>query len=365
MTYTVRDDAGVTVMSFSPAPGDVLEVSTNGTARIAGPYTVPTTGTTPPPPVVIPPTPPPVPGPNDNPDPPSVTVTGGWYHPASATELATTAQASLAAGKMLILHPETRTDVHETIALALSDVGGAPHGIDFNGAQMSWTGNDPAKHMFHIDLAGPQSRQFHFNNGYFYGGGYQGLQSAAVLKMTTSGGGGIFNMKIRNFVCEFAGIGVDIEGNIFEFLLDTPDIKDCRDALIRLAHGNGVLSNAIIRTPFFHSMSTGPAIDLVTGCNSVIVDGGSMIDCHMGAIRAPTGIKFVGGGLDMENCFDPDHDFASIWIGGNYFGTTINGISAENTAGSVKWGVSAKGLTQGQNFSIQNVITYQCGAILS
>lgn len=315
------------------------------------------------PPVIIP-TPPIDTTPSDHPDPPS-TVSGGFFHPGNENDLKAQAQDACTNGKLLILDPNTRVDLHDTINLAIKDVGGAPHGIDFNGAQISWRVSDPAKHMFHVDLNGNQNRQFNFNNGYFYGGGYEGLQCASAVKFTTTSGS-IYLTKVRNLVCEFAGVGVDVEGNMFEFLLDTPDIKDCRDALVRMANGNGVLSNAIIRTPFFHSSNTGPAIDLVGNCNSVIVTGGgSMIDCHMGAIRAPSGIKYVGGGLDMENCFDPDHDYAAIWLGGNFFGTTIDGISAENTAGSVKWAVSAKGLVQGQNMVIQNVITYKCGGVLT
>ena len=106
--------------------------------------------------------------------------------------------------------------------------------------------------------------------------------------------------------------------------------------------------------PFIRAV-TGPAIDLVENCNSVMVDGGSLISCN-GGIVAPTGIKFVGGGIDMENCGKQDHpDRAAITVGPTMFGTMIDGVSCENTAGQSPGAVS---YVDGPLVTVQNVRFY-------
>ena len=85
------------------------------------------------------------------------------------------------------------------------------------------------------------------------------------------------------------------------------------------------------------------------------VNGGSLISCN-GGIVAPTGIKFVGGGIDMENCGKQDHpDRAAITVGPTMFATTIDGVSCENTGGQSPGAVS---YVDGPLVSVQNVRFY-------
>lgn len=314
-----------------------------------------------PPPVAPPVVPPIVPTPSDNPDPPSgPSVSGGWFHPATMAELLIVAQDACDNGKMLILDPGTRLNADANGPLVLKDVGGAPHGIDFNSAQISWTGDgDPAKSMFAIDLPGPQNRSFVFKNGYFYGGGYAGNRCGGPLvKVRTSGGGGLFLHRFDNLVMEWGTSGLDVQGNIFEFLVDVPNIKDMTGSLITFGHNGGVFSNGIVRTPFL-SRSPGAGIQLMPACNSVMVIGGSFISLNGGGILAPDGIKYVGGGADFENC--GLNGVAAIEAGTSQWGTTISGISCENTAGgspcAVKYHPQA-------NTTVENVRTVLCANAL-
>jgi hypothetical protein len=309
--------------------GDAPARSVGALARLRGTPPAPPTSTPP-----VDPSPPIDPGPRETPDPPSSlpVVGASFYHPVSEAECKATMQNMLDQGKLLQFDPTTRLNISDTFLLHLSDVGGAPHGFRFNGAQFSWTGNDPTKQMLNFDLAGPQNRGLVIDDGYFYGGGYQGLLVGSAIKLTTSGGGAIYLAKLRGDTMEFAGLGIEVAGNIFEFLIEQPTVNACHDAGLRFAHQGGVLSNAIVQMPFIRAV-TGPAIDLVENCNSVMVDGGSLISCN-GGIVAPTGIKFVGGGIDMENCGKQDHpDRAAITVGPTMFGTMIDGVSCENTAG--------------------------------
>lgn len=280
-----------------------------------------------------------------------------FYLPANEADLLTTMQSALDKGLLLHFDPTTRMGISGTKRFHLSDTGGAPSGFRFNGAQFSSTINDPTKNMFEFDLPPGQSqnRQLWIDDGYFYGGGYAGLLCAAAIKITTSGGGGLFLMKMRNLISEFAGVGIHVEGNIFEFILDMPDIKDMRDAGIRFANGNGVFSNGVVRNPFLSRMP-GAGLDLVTNCNSVMVSGGSFISCNGGGIVAPSGIKFLGDGADFENCGNQGHpDKAAVTVGPTLFGTTIDNISCENTAGASPGAVS---YVRSALVTVQNVRLY-------
>lgn len=323
----------------------------------------PADGTTPP--VTDPPpvTPPIVGTPNDNPDPPStppVTVTGGWFHPASMAELLAQIQSSCDNGKLLILDPNVRINSDINGPLALKDVGGAPHGVDFNGAQVSWTGDgDPNKSMFNLDLPGPQNRSFVFKNGYFYGGGFAGTRAGGPLvKMRTSGGGGLFLHRFDNLVMEWGSSGLDVQGNIFEFLTDVPNIKDMTGSLITFGHANGVFSNAIVRNPFL-SRSPGCGIELMPFCNSVMVQGGSFISLDGGGIKCLNGIKYLGGGADFENC--GKNGIAAVEAGTSQWGTTIDGISCENTAGQTP--IAVRYHPQADT-TVENVRTVLCANAL-
>lgn len=289
------------------------------------------------------------------------TVTSPFARPTTMDGLHALILDAVTNGKMVMIDPNMDIDITDTLAFNLKDVGGWAHGIDWGHSRITWTGPQGAsRNMFEFTLpAGAvQNRNFNFVGGNFFGGYPTALQGFAVRLYAAPG----TNLMYANFVrtrMEYVG-GINIAGNAFESKVIEPQGNGLPMPLLRTRHEGAVVSNITVTNPHAHGCNFAPALDL-GDVESVMIRGGSFIDCKRWAIWAPNGIKLLHG-ADFEGCSNPERP-AAVHIGAGWnFGGVVSSIFGSNTSGDMPFIIDYAGPLDGQHV-IENVRTWQCEAI--
>jgi hypothetical protein len=224
---------------------------------------------------------------------------GQLFKPTSAAQLQAAWQAAIAAGYILHLDPTTAITDSTPIVVPGVDFGQQPRGLNGNGASFNYTGTGAAVTL----QPGPSNnnRGMALTNFHIQGNNTAGTTG---LYFAVDSPVAFYKFTGRDIYVDGFGVGIRVEGNFFESLLDNMQVENCSGDGIQVADGPantiaGIISNVTLLTPNL-SRNGGYGLHLSTA-KSVDVRGGSFINDVKGGIFAEQGERTIDG-PNFENC---------------------------------------------------------------